>query len=1073
MKHRRGNDVPRPSTKGEATVLQRAIQKFGHWRRFAAGVAIVIAAIAATIAIALRHQRLAPLRQLVAVFESQAYRTVEGRLSGGFSYRPIAAVMRGRETPPFIPAAAAVMLSGRGDRSAAMLQYGGISRLLLHDWNGALELFNDALRAETRYDNPVTAIAASDNAALLSDVAVAYHAHARHHDQPRSFVVAAEAAQRAWLLEKSPETAWNRALTIESLHLRADAVAAWTDYLAIDGGSGWAPEARERLNRLAAPTTAALWEKEALHLRKAVLSRDDAEVLRIVRAFPHEARTRAENVWLPSWGETGETRELDLCRAVGRALRQSSGESMLADTIAHIDSLVASQRIEIMRGLSSYRAARAAYSKADFTAAAAPMRIAWETLDRTGSPFALVARMYLLRCEAARDDRPVLPAIDEWLAERPPDERRHPALAASVRWVKGSSAFRVGRPQAAIDEWVRAAALLDRLGETNMVALLYRNLSEPYDYIGDSANAWRYRFMALQRAARIGENTPHLLETPRLFASAALTEGMPAVAILCLDRILHAIDGNESSHDLRVTALLLRARAHRALGNTAAAEADVRMARRLIPRVPDASIRAQLFNEPQVVRDRVAVAADAAERRQILADAIDYAAEKGFSIPLGQLYLQQAREAMRAREWDGAEKALNAGIHQLERERIAIYDSEKRATFLTARRELYNTLASLLCSRGEYRRAFDVVERGRARSLLDLVSGTQAPLSSLERIQVALDAYTAIVAYAPVADAVGVWLITRTDVRFFTIGRDQHDVRRLADQFRIALRDGDDASDLGRQLDRLLVQPWYRGVRSMERLVFVPGEVVTGLPFAALHDGRSYLIERHTITIVPSANVLLACITRDRQLRQARDKALIVAPAASANSVRGQAFLAASQAEAADVARQYRNPVVLEGAAATSAAFVERAPFAETIHFAGHAIADRAGPPRLLFAGDDLMHVEDIRALRFGMTRTVMLAACDSAAEHLSANNDGVSSLARAFLAAGVPAVIGSYWQVEDEATSRLSRRFHEVSSRGQDPAAALRAAQLDMIESGDARSRRAGAWAAFALFGGTQTERR
>ena len=76
-------------------------------------------------------------------------------------------------------------------------------------------------------------------------------------------------------------------------------------------------------------------------------------------------------------------------------------------------------------------------------------------------------------------------------------------------------------------------------------------------------------------------------------------------------------------------------------------------------------------------------------------------------------------------------------------------------------------------------------------------------------------------------------------------------------------------------------------------------------------------------------------------------------------------------------------------------------------------------------------------------------------------------SLARAFLATGVPAVVQSLWAVEDEPSSELLQIFHRHLRAGADPATALREAQLSFLRRTEADRRDASAWGAFVLVGG------
>lgn len=99
--------------------------------------------------------------------------------------------------------------------------------------------------------------------------------------------------------------------------------------------------------------------------------------------------------------------------------------------------------------------------------------------------------------------------------------------------------------------------------------------------------------------------------------------------------------------------------------------------------------------------------------------------------------------------------------------------------------------------------------------------------------------------------------------------------------------------------------------------------------------------------------------------------------------------------------------------------------------------------------------------MQLGATRLVVLSACSTAAGRLSAS-EGATSLARSFLAAGVPAVVASLWDVDDLAASRLLVKFHRRIRAGDDPVKALRTVQLSELGTAPPAE-----WAAFQLIGG------
>ena len=79
---------------------------------------------------------------------------------------------------------------------------------------------------------------------------------------------------------------------------------------------------------------------------------------------------------------------------------------------------------------------------------------------------------------------------------------------------------------------------------------------------------------------------------------------------------------------------------------------------------------------------------------------------------------------------------------------------------------------------------------------------------------------------------------------------------------------------------------------------------------------------------------------------------------------------------------------------------------------------------------------------------------------------EGVSSLARAFVIAGVPAVVGTLWDIDDREAAFVVRRLHEELARGVRPELALRSAQRAAIQSTDPGVRDPRYWSAFSVLG-------
>jgi CHAT domain-containing protein len=145
--------------------------------------------------------------------------------------------------------------------------------------------------------------------------------------------------------------------------------------------------------------------------------------------------------------------------------------------------------------------------------------------------------------------------------------------------------------------------------------------------------------------------------------------------------------------------------------------------------------------------------------------------------------------------------------------------------------------------------------------------------------------------------------------------------------------------------------------------------------------------------------------------------------------------------------------------------FVSRAGGADVIHFVGHAVFDERFHSALLTmqrdGSDGRLDVHEIAAMRLRRTRVVVLAACSTGRGEERAG-EGNISLARAFLAAGVPSVVATLWPIDEGTATEFFSTLHRYIAEGLPPTEALRRTQLDAI-----RSRRVpNMWAAVEVLG-------
>lgn len=263
-------------------------------------------------------------------------------------------------------------------------------------------------------------------------------------------------------------------------------------------------------------------------------------------------------------------------------------------------------------------------------------------------------------------------------------------------------------------------------------------------------------------------------------------------------------------------------------------------------------------------------------------------------------------------------------------------------------------------------------------------------------------------------------------------------------------RTGDAALDEAlTELAALVLWPLLEG-RSPSGLAVAPFGSLARLPWAAMPfpDGRPACAVA-PLVVVPGLRLTLHApplTVAGRPLLVAVDGGDLDAVAIEADAVR----------------RSFPEVQVLAGASATAARFLELAPQASWIHFAGHG-AYRADAPQEsgLRLADRWLLAGELASLSIG-ARWVTLSACHTARALVRPGAEWFG-LARSFLQAGARAVIASQWDVEDAPTAALMADLYTRLARGATPAEALAGAQAARAESGA----RAYDWSGFVALGG------
>ncbi len=893
---------------------------------------------------------------------------------------------------------------------------------------------------------------------------------------------ALEAARRDPL---QPPAALDRARALEELGLRRQAVEAWRRYLALTSGSPLAEQVRRRIGELVESSPRGRWEVERRRLRWTVRGSDQA-VRDLVQRFPQAVREHVEEKTFAEWADAearGDPdvaeRALETAERLGAALLTATGDAMASDAAAALRTAGGDDRRReaLARGHRLYREGKDAYESYRYADAYPGFLAAAEELRRGGSPFAAWAEYFAGVVERRQRGHEV--ALARWRRLRPTVVSRYPVLTAHVDWMEGAVASGQGRLGAALSRHRAAFGRLHRARQTAALAQVHFLLAEDLRLLGQPHQAWDH----LARALRLHEALRRLSWHVTILENAgetALGLGYPEAAQELASAAVSAARRLPDSPSLLGEALLFRSRLRAHSGLFDLAQRDLAEASGLLPRIPDASFRELVTAQALAGEVQLLGASDPRQAIAAATSAMAKRSQAGAGVVLGDLLLERARALLRLELIDQAEADLLSAIEFHEKGRREVAEERFRISYFDRSREAFDEMIRLqLDRRRAPLAAHRFAERARARALIDALAPVNPgprtlPPGDLRR---RLPEDLAVVQYAMLSDRTVAWVLTRERTavvqRPFSARVLDAAVARLLRA--IARGDRDGYRVHAARLHEELVQPLARLLPAGAEVVFVPDRSLHALPFAALVDAESgrHLVEERAVSVAPSLTLLSASLAREAALARDAARRLLVAgdPAFDRDAFPALPDLPGARAEAESIAGLYAQAHLLLGHEVTEERFLELAATSTIVHFTGHALANQEFPmlSHLVLArtagpvGDGMLTAREIADTDLRATRLVVLSACRTARSAISPG-EGVLGLARAFLAAGVPNVVASLWNVEDRDGEALFEQFHRRYRVGMPAAAALREAQLALLRDPVSGSSDPAVWAAFEL---------
>ena len=962
-------------------------------------------------------------------------RRLEARLTA-FEHAPFAPPRR--SSTETTQALAHLYAEVRRDRTPANLHRLALGELALGRVRAGHDLLTEALEFEPR------------NGALWSDLAAAKISLG---DIPN----AAEASARA--LEYEPDlaaAAFNWALSLERLEVRSSATEAWTQYLRLEPTGSWADEAHARSKDI---VPAPKWDASNL----VRLDPADSRLRQIVSRHPQQARKTILGSVLPRWIIAADIRDLHLARAVGR-IRAAAGDPFLLDVVEH----TAANRENVRDGILAYASASDELTKRRTESAGAGFLLAGRQLRIAQSPLAWSADILTASCDfyGGRSEAALArlsKVRDEWQRAG----RRYPGVAADAEWVRGLILSRLDA-NASLEAYRRGMAEARRGGDVEHEAALLALVVEILDRVEDTGESDRLRIQSLRQLHDTAATSDRMYNAFSSGAYAMLRSGRPRVAGAFIDAQERIARTTGDPLQLAESATE-RALALRDLGRHEAAERHLQLARTPASRIPTEALRERTLSNLALVAGTIYARSDPARAVAEITSAIATWERYGWRVHTATAYLLRGEVLARTNP-RAAESDFRAGIAEMERQRDRIAEPRLRVTYFERADHLFSRLIELMLDQDRTGEALAVAERKRSHEILRTIAAgaparSTAPLDS-NQLASAIADDTVLVEYILLERGAAIWAVGRRGT-FFARSPSRGDAiqgmitRHLA---AIAVNDLVAASLEARALYRQLIAPVGARLSDVTRVVIVADDRLQLIPFAALldPDGR-YLIESFTIALAPSGSTFV----HSGRGAERRGSLLAVAQPAPA----GADMLPNAERETRDVADFYRDSSVYVGREIAPDEFLRRAGEMTIVHFAGHARLDPYEPrgSALLFEGDAepaaMLRAEKISAARLTNRPLVILAGCSTGNGPLR-RNEGLDSLATAFLRAGAHGVVATLWDVEDDTAALLFREFHKQLSNDRDAAEALRDAQIALLRSTNDRRRQPKAWAGYALFG-------
>jgi CHAT domain-containing protein len=962
------------------------------------------------------------------------------------------------------------------------------------------------------------------DAGLLADLGALYYEHSLKEGEEGHDLLEKAVEHTSEAIETDPglpESWFNRALCYERMNLFLQAESDWKHYLTLDGDSAWAEEAREHLDKLGDRATRLekLEQTVQTEFRSAETAGDEIKMRELVSRHFVPMRNLAMDQLFDQYlnaAVNGEKRQADQhmrsLKRIGQLIVEMKGDRFVADAVdfAARGGLAVKSETQAIRQI--LQQAGQEHARGNRGAACELYAKARNIAERIGDhPHAEMAALGLARYNHHKGESGELIALRTRLV-RDSKRRSHLQIHAKALLALANAEGSAQRLSLSLEHSRQAVEIARGLGDAETEINGSRFVGGAYNGLGDhdSAVKWLYECVSLPRDTWIKP----------ILAAAAYNELADILFregkyIIALPYQREAARIFEQSGDVVILALMAQ-RLGLTYGMLGRQEEAARYLKDAVARagaIPDQMARMQL----QI--DMYTKSGDFYLQQKKFNEAIATYRQAFESIggTNSRYYLSSIRQGLATAYMANgqdveAEAQLKESIRLAEEAREQISDAQSRGSFLASQQGIYRAMISFqFMNKNDPASAFNYAEIAKGRDLLDALTGERrvtlndgevkltlsrsaTPLT-LDLAQRALPANVQLAQYVAGKDRLMIWLVTRDRVVTAKSNIGAADLRDKVTAYIESLRSRAPLEQLNRQasdLYRLLIVPIGPHLDQNLTLCVAPDGVLQDLPFAALVSPESnrYLIEDFTLVVNPSASVFAHALDLTNRKQRSEPASFLGFgnPRFDQQRFPGLQALPASEQELERIQSLYPHRLILNRRQATESALLKHIGEYEIVHLATHSLSDKRssmlsaivlaeerrsvteaaaqGKNPNGIALDGALQAQEIYNLKPGRTRLVVLSSCRSGLGD-GRRNEALGGLAQAFLVAGVPAVVASLWDIDDDSAAVLMEKFH-VSHRVRKLAfgQALRQAQLSFLQTPSVKKRHPFFWATFIVTG-------